>query len=113
MALMRAMQNDPQWSDITYSDMLNAISTLFGKNGRDAGAQTDIVDQIGKYIKPTYTYGSNGSYNTYFETNGISSFFDSTREARQTARAMRLKQLAGSIITDESGKKTIAEGVYL
>ncbi len=111
LALVRCMQNDPSWSDLTYTDMLNAISSLVANDpgGKDQ-TPTDIVDQIGSYCKPTFTYNRDGAYDIF--GGGVSSL-DQNRELRVTERALKMQSLMSNIFVDEGGKKTLAKGFYL
>ena len=111
LALMRCMQNDPEWSDLTYADMLNAISSLFANQSGSAATQPDIVDQIGKYCKPTLTYNRDGTYNA--DGGSITALFEQNRELRTAARTLRLQNILSSISVDAQGKKTLAGGIYL
>ena len=111
LALMRYMQNDPSWSDLTYSDMLNAISSLFGNQGGNVQTTPNIVDQIGNYCKPTFTYNRDGAYN--FDSGSYTAVFEQNRELRMAERTLRLQNILSSISTDSSGKKTLSGGIYL
>ncbi|MDL2263504.1 hypothetical protein LJC31_02515 [Synergistaceae bacterium OttesenSCG-928-I11] len=111
LALMRYMQNDPAWSDLTYSDMLNAISSLFGNQSGKVETTPNIVDQIGNYCKPTLTYNRDGAYN--FDSGSYTAVFEQNRELRMATRALKLQNILSSISTDSNGKKTLSGGIYL
>lgn len=109
LALIRYMQSDPQWSDLTYSDILTAMSALFGGSRGTTATRATMAEQIGRYLKPTSTYDASGSY----AKMGTVSVFEENRELREASRAMRLQMLTRSIVTGKDGSKSIAPGVYL
>lgn len=113
LALMRYMQSDPEWSDISYADMMTAIAALYGNKGvSESTTNSSLVDQIGRYLKSSSTYTSGGTYSAA-DLTSASSFFEQTRSLRQQGRAMKLQSLINSVVTNKDGSKTLADGFYL
>lgn len=109
IAMIRHMQAKDDWSDLTYADMLAAISSTLG-DGSEADDE-GTLGQIGQYIKSSGTYGSNGAYSA--PQSAAVSFFEQTSAERMGIRAMRLRDLLSKIVVADDGKKSLAPGIYL
>jgi hypothetical protein len=112
LALMRYLSSGEGWTDLSYADMLAAISALFGKGSPPGPGTTSAarsIDQLGQYYKPTFTYTKDARHN--FSDTSIT-MFEQTRELREAQRAMQIRNLLERIQTDSTGQKTLA-GVYL
>lgn len=116
-ALARMMQDTPGWTDLTSADIVAAISNVITKEGHDEpekapSADASMVDQIGRYLKSSSTYGANGAYTSNSDAQFVD-FFSQTSSARMNARALRLQSLMANIVTGKDGRKSIAPGLYL
>jgi hypothetical protein len=112
LALMQYLSKSEGWIDLSYADMLAAISALFGKGSPSVPGTTSVIhniDRLGQYYKPTFTYTKDARHN--FSGTSITTF-EQTRELREAQRAMRIRNLLERIQTDSAGKKTLAD-VYL
>lgn len=111
-ALMRYMQGDPEWSDVSYADMLAAITVLYSSGAETSATNAGMVDRIGRYLKTSNTYTAKGSYSKSTDSSVIE-FFDQTSSLRMNVRAMKLQNLLSNVVTGQDGKKSLSDGFYL
>lgn len=111
-ALIRYMQSDPEWSDVSYADMLAAITVLYSNGAETSATNAGMVDRIGRYLKTSNTYTSTGTYSKSTDSSVIE-FFDQTSADRMNLRALKLRGLLSNVVTGQDGKKSLADGFYL